>query len=315
MLVVALAGAWRLSAQEVTAGVGAMRGSDTGESSYTWQLDYRSRLGRSWAWSASWINEGHVDGHHRDGIAGQIWVQPEWPKLPLALSLGAGAYGFFDTQAQPDRETRIRRGFGPIASMALTYYTEQPWFWRLTLAAIRPSRSINVNTLTFAAGYGLDATREALRPDPTQPLPRAISREITVLFGKSVSNATGREGFAAMVEYRASLARNWEWTLAALREGKTVDVNRDGATAQIWLVDSWRDRRFSLGIGAGGYYSRDRARPAGETREHLMGLVSPTAAWRFSDHGTLRVVWHRVISDDDRDTDADVFLLGIGRAW
>ncbi|MEY4941325.1 MAG: hypothetical protein RIQ93_3060 [Verrucomicrobiota bacterium] len=306
-----------LSAQEVTAGVGAMRSSDPSESSYAWQLDYRLRLGRDWAWSASWINEGHVDGHHRDGLASQLWGQPRWPTRPVALTFGLGAYGYFDTQQEPDRETRIQRGWGPIASVALTYYTAQPWFWRLTLNAIRPSRSIPVNTLTLAAGYALDGKGTVSLPHPSPPLApvETHSREINLLFGQSVVNATGRHAFAAMVEYRVAFRKNWEWTLAALREGNTGAVNRDGAVAEIWLVDSWQGRRFSLGIGAGGYYSHNRARVPGDRPQELFGIVSPTAAWRFADPWKLRVIWHRVISDDRHAADADVFLLGVGRGW
>lgn len=312
---VALAACLRLAGQEVTGGIGAMRSSDTAESSYAWHFDYRTQMGRDWAWSASWINEGHVDGHHRDGVAAQLWGQPRWPTAPFAFTFGLGAYGFFDTQHEPERETQIQRGWGPIASVALTHYSAPPWFWRLTANAIRPSRSINVNTVTLAAGYVLDDKREAFRADEMPARATTPSHEVTLLFGETVVNANGRQGFASMVEYRASLHKNWEWTLAALREGDTGAVSRDGAVAEIWLVDSWQRRRFSLGVGAGAYYSHNRSRVPGDRPQQLLAIVSPTVAWRFGEAWSLRALWHRVIADDRHDTDADVFLLGLGRVW
>ena len=45
----------------------------------------------------------------------------------------------------------------------------------------------------------------------------------------------------------------------------------------------------------------------------LPPLISPTVAVRLSDHGIIRAVWHRVVTNDNRDS--DVFLIGAGHRW
>src|SRR4051812_41153689 len=44
------------------------------EMSYAWEIDYRHEFDRHFAWSASWLNEGHTASHHRDGFATQAWI-------------------------------------------------------------------------------------------------------------------------------------------------------------------------------------------------------------------------------------------------
>jgi hypothetical protein len=307
------------NAQEIAVGAGAMQTPDSPQSSYAWHLDYRRRLGSRYAWSATWLNEGHVRGHHRDGVAAQMWAESRWPRLPVTLSLGLGVYHFFDTQQQADGDSQIQHAWSPIASLAATYYTTAPWFWRATINAITPVHGITVNTFTLALGYRLGAEPRPLRANPAAvpPSPTLASHppssEVSLLFGKSVVNASvGSRGIAATLEYRRKLAPHWEWTAAWIQEGDAVVIDRQGAATQVWLVDASHGR-LTLGFGAGLYFNFDRDRPSDTSQYHCMGLLSPTVAWRLSEDWLARVIWHRVISDYHRDT--DVFLLGAGRRW
>jgi len=65
--------------------------------------------------------------------------------------------------------------------------------------------------------------------------------------------------------------------------------------------------RQPCGIGAGAYLAFDRK---GEEREILAGLVSLTAGYQFLESWVVRVNWHRVMVNYDRDT--DVILAGMG---
>jgi len=61
-------------------GMGGMmrsRNLDADDSSYSWQLEYRQPLGEHLAVSLSYLNEGHVPAHHRDGNALQLWATGE----------------------------------------------------------------------------------------------------------------------------------------------------------------------------------------------------------------------------------------------
>jgi len=66
-----------LRAQEFSLLAGPLVSKD--EDTYSWQATYREGLGRHAAWSFSWLNEGHIPNHHRDGQLAQLWG-----RLPLS---------------------------------------------------------------------------------------------------------------------------------------------------------------------------------------------------------------------------------------
>jgi len=67
--------------------------------SYSWDASYREGLGRYAAWSFSWVNEGHIPDHHRDGQALQFRGRLPLLSNRLELSAGVGPYRYFDTTA------------------------------------------------------------------------------------------------------------------------------------------------------------------------------------------------------------------------
>src|ERR1700743_545869 len=58
-------------AQEFSAFGGSSQVSNA--RTYTWALEYQEGLGRFFAVSFMWLNEGHVPDHHRDGRSVQFW--------------------------------------------------------------------------------------------------------------------------------------------------------------------------------------------------------------------------------------------------
>jgi hypothetical protein len=307
-----------LQAQELTVGAGAMHSPDSPQSSYAWHVDYRRRVAPSVAWSATWLNEGHVQQHHRDGIASQLWLESRWPHRPAAVALGLGAYYYFDTQQRPDGDSEIERGWAPILSLSLSHYTRGRWFGRLTVNTVLPADNITVNTLTLALGYRIGNEFGTTRGNPVAPVRQRESEphnELTVLAGKTVVNASvGDRGLAGSMEYRRHFSRHVQGTLSLLEEGDADVLHRRGTTAQAWLVDAWFERRLTLGLGGGVYYSRDgRREDAADRRGTWMGIVSPTVAFEIGDGWIARAIWHRVITKYHRDT--DVFLAGAGRRW
>lgn len=60
-------------ADSVSVLAGAMNSGKEDQSSYAWTLSYMHDLNEDLAVSFSWLNEGHVDDHHRDGHTFQLW--------------------------------------------------------------------------------------------------------------------------------------------------------------------------------------------------------------------------------------------------
>jgi len=89
--------AFPVAAQELTYFEGATNSIDSplklkGES-YAWKVEYRQGLGELFEFSYSWLNEGHVTAHHRDGSSLQLWARETIFDRRLSLALGAGAVG------------------------------------------------------------------------------------------------------------------------------------------------------------------------------------------------------------------------------
>lgn len=307
-------------AQHLTGSYGIADSPDSAKSSYSWQLDYRQDFGARYAWSAAWINEGHLPGHHRDGVTGQLWLRVPFNDGRFVLAFGAGPYHFFDTQNQASGDSIISRGWAPIGSVSLNYHPVARWYLRLTANTIRPSDDdITVNTVALGVGYRLWDEPESIgrrADDPRAEARREAENELTVMVGRTIVNAAVGEGATAMsVEYRRHVTPHVDWTLSWLNEGDPGAVRRQGLTAQVWVGRRFWNERLVLGLGGGLYYAVDRVRsdPPANDPENLMPIVSPTVGYRIATEWIARFVWHRAISDYHRDS--DVFLAGVGRRW
>ena len=306
-----------VSGQELSIGAGVMETPDSPRSSYAWLVEYRQNFSDHLAWSALWLNEGHITGHHRDGVGAQLWARKEFGER-WSLSAGVGAYHFFDTQPQFDGDSMIGRGWSPIASLSATYRLSPVWFTRLSYNAITPRHDFTSHTVLLSIGYYLDRTAKASSADAF--VRRDSRNELSVMAGRTIVNASrGDAATAYAIEYRRRLNSHYAWTLSWLDEGDAGEgaTHREGPTSQLWLVSSFLAEQLVIGLGAGVYYcvdrngGRDGAAPSRE--QEFLAMVSPTMAFRFSERWLARVVWHRVISNYHRDS--DVFLGGIGRRW
>ena len=304
---------------EISVATGAMSTPDSIKRSYTWQIEYRAEISRQFSWSLAWINEGHITGHHRDGLALQAWRNWRLFHDRWIGSIGVGGYQFFDTQALGPGNSRIQHGIAPVGSASLTYYYRSRWFWRMGANVIAPHNGITVNTIALGAGYVLKDQNDpagTARAGARGFSEWTTGAELTFFGGKTVVNANhGAPSLAASVEYRQGFARYWDWSVAWLHEGDPDVLDRDGVAAQVWLVGAFLGERLTLGLGAGLYYYNDEFRNnlTGGDEQTLGGLLSPTISYRFSAAWQTRFIWHRVICHYHRDT--DVFLLGLGRRW
>ena len=66
-------------AQEFSGFIGGMETPDVAGSTHAWQTESCREFLSAAACSLSWIHEGHVDNHHRDGSIGQAWVNLSLP--------------------------------------------------------------------------------------------------------------------------------------------------------------------------------------------------------------------------------------------
>lgn len=322
-----------LNAQELTALGGGMRTANLKESSYTWQLDYRHIFHPNFAMSIAYINEGHVVGHHRDGSAMEAWAQLPLAHGHLTLSAGVGAYYFYDTQGLPNGDSLNEHGSAPIFSVAATGYLSNRWFYRVLLNRIRPSHGLTTNTGAIGAGFWFGDERRPMAGHVGTPVAErayVTENELNVFGGQSVVNTLFSENaLAYAAEYRRGIARHVDWTLSYVHEGNPEVVRRSGVATQLWAVNTFKDERFAVGIGLGPYVYIDRKHPdshRGSTVGTPVGtiklpdnpaaitpLASLTFSVRWSEHWHSRVIWNRITTAYNRDS--DVFLVGFGYRW
>jgi len=305
-------------AGELSGLVGATESIDTGERSYAWQASFRHDFLRNFSASLSWINEGHLEAHKRDGFAVQGWGRVPLLDNRLSIGVGAGIYHYFDTKLLPDGDHENVHGWAPVYSLAATYYTERPWFVQVAVNHIHPESDLNSNTYLVGVGYRLWEETASPSGHGKAGLPaKTTGYEVMPFLGQVVVNRPDNDpGIGSGVEFRMGIDEYLDWTVTWLNEDVPGALHRAGLGTQIWLVDAFLARRITLGFGAGLYSFVDREPPpdSGESsRLDIAGLLTVTAGYRFSDHWFTRFNWNRVMSNDSRDT--DIFLLGFGYRW
>jgi len=286
------------------------------ETSYGWQLEYANALGEHAFASFSWLNEGHVSGHHRDGHAAQLWTRAQLLDRRLSLGAGIGPYRYYDTaRAELGGSYDDDHGWGLLYSGAATWYLEANWFLTLRANRTRTHGSSESTTLLVGMGFQLETPRS--RGPVTEPRENPESEtadEVSVFIGRSILNSFGSEGAnVAAVEYRHGLGTHVDGTLGWIYEGDNHVIRRQGVTAQLWVVRAFPRRRLTLGVGAGPYIAVTRCTNCDGTqqRAHTLAVaVTVGASYRFDPPWIARVSWNRLVTDYDRDS--DVILIGAG---
>jgi hypothetical protein len=284
-----------------------------GSRPHTWMyaLGYREALGEHSAWSVTYLDEGRVSVHKRDGFALQLWGREQLVARRLSVAAGVGPYIYWDTHLAAPVNTTIyadEHGVGTIASAAVTFYPCNRLFLRAQGNWVTAAR---MGTSAMAS-LGLGVRLEPSRPsEPESEVGRGDwllpGSEIAVLGGwGTLNSAVHSDAFAWSAEYRRGLTRSFEATVGWLDEGS--QVARAGLLAQLWAVRSFFADRLALGIGLGPYLARDHVADLGTTR--LDWLVSLTGRARVAPHWTVRWTFHRATTSYSRD--ADSLLIGVG---
>ena len=308
-----------LSAQELYALAGGQYTQSLKESTYSYSLEYLHNLGDYAYASFTWLNEGHVTDHHRDGYSPQIWLR--WPSSSrtFTLSAGVGPYRYYDTTfVSSTGAVTDAHDWGALFSVAAQWYLRAPWVLQLRYNYARTTTSISTNTLQIGIGYQFERSAE---PGPVPPSSYQLSTpraEVTLLGGDSIqNNFQSPHGVAWAVEYRERLTAYIDAIGTFLDEGDTHVVKRRGVAGQLALVREFLNHHADVGLAGGFYLARDRDYivPSDTvvglaTRTQVLGLLSMTMTWRFTRTLHLRAYWDRTLTTNGRDT--DLVLLGLG---
>ncbi len=304
LTVVSIAGA---TAQEISVFGGVMRNSETHTDPYVWQLEYMQGMSDHFAWSFSYLNEGHVPEHHRDGPLFQFWARTDVGQR-LSLGAGIGPYYYFDTTGASQGASYANdHGWGAVFSLAATWRVGGRWLMELRGNWVRTGSGADNISALAGIGYELEAPPVSEeRYSPEKP----ACNEVTLFFGQTIVNSFNSDkSTAAAIEYRRDFADlPLAWTATWLYEGDNGVERRNGLMTQLWLQRAFFDDRVTLGIGGGPFVVVDTYRPKDD--ETVVGVFSITAGYRLSAHWIMRLSWNRVVTN--YNSDADVILAGLG---
>jgi hypothetical protein len=301
-------------AQEVSVFGGAMKASGLNEHSYAWALDYRHGLGEHAAVTFSWLNEGHVTNHHRDGQTVQLWLRTSVLDRRLTFAAGAGPYVYYDTTRTVGMNFSDQHGWGAVYSLSATYYADNRLFYELRTNRAIANNSITTTSAIFGIGYQLDppATRGPLTEASSQGID-TTDNELAIFVGRTIVNSFNSErDVAKAIEYRRGLSEHIDWTVSWVNEGDTRLVRRNGVMTQLWAVREAFDHHVAIGVGLGPYLAINRhvLAASNPNPERLSAMIAVSAALRLPARTFLRASWNRVLTHYDRD--ADVVLIGLG---
>jgi hypothetical protein len=219
-------------------------------------MDYTEGIGEYLAGSFSWLNEGHIPDHHRDGPLVQVWARYPLMQRRVVFALGVGPYRYFDTEAADQGLSYANtHGWGVVYSARATWYSSKRWTANLQLNHVQVTDGPSTTAILLGIDYQLDM------PDTPGPrdfaLPRTqkvTNNEVTMMAGVTILNSLQSQTSAAeSIEYRRGLTNYLDATIGYLHEGNGLAARRDGATAQLWLTRAFFDDRLALGVGLGAY--------------------------------------------------------------
>ena len=277
-------------------------------------LSYRKTFAPHFAASLAYLNDAHFPGHHRDGIAAEAWL----PIVPLSdrftLSVGGGPFYYYDTVfARNNGGYADAHGWAWLASVDATI---QPWktgrwshlFFEGRVDYTSPSKSIETTSVGIGFGYrGLSDSHDS----DAEAAAGTAASEIVASYGKTVTNSfnsTAHTARAEAIDYRRHIWKELRVSIGLLNEDDTLLIRRNGITAEGWLEPSFNSDLWSIGAGFGFYTAIDKYRAA--PGRHISDVVSATLSLRPIDHLDIRLLWHRIVTDYNRD--ADILLWGVG---
>jgi hypothetical protein len=292
---------------------GAIQPGNSRERSYSWQLEYRQDLLKHLAAGISYLNEGHIREHHRDGYTAQLWGRTELLDYRLTLGAAVGPYFFLDTTKNSTPVGFSNdHGWKAMMSLAAAWHLENNVILELRSNWVEGQSGFDSASILAGIGYHFEP---ALEPQPSAQTRRlGPKNEITLFLGQTIANSLdSQKAIAAGLEYRRHVTRHVDWTFGGIYEGDNRLIRRDGIVTQLWAVQTLVEDTLQVGAGVGAYFDighyNNPFNGANDDR-FVSAIVTLTGSYFFAPQWGVRASWNRVVTNYERDT--DVILAGLG---
>jgi hypothetical protein len=294
--------------------------STSNPGTYQWHLDYQQGINKHWYFETGWVNDGHIPGHLRDGIAAQIGIRTSLWSPRFEVGVATGVDRFYDTTNDSSNAGNFSdvQGFLLLTSAQLSYYFGHRWIARPQVNyELAPPKSYDAMSVLLGVGYQLQPSEHpGSRESPIAQTSFTTGNEVTAFVGQTVPNggSSDPKGIAGMAEYRHGVWKYFDWTLSYIYQGDNDVIVRNGFATQIWPARKFGPVELALGFGI--FFAADQkyTPPPGQPGKGAVSLlVSPTVAYRFGEHWLARFMWNRTVTTYNENT--DFFGLGLGYRW
>ncbi|MES1195344.1 MAG: hypothetical protein ABUL58_00160, partial [Steroidobacter sp.] len=277
-----------IQGEEIIALAGATDTDDHTHDSYGWQFGFDRSFSRHVGGSLSWTNEGHLLGHHRDGVSVQLWINDFKLHEGITFALGLGPYVYFDTQpSSAQRGYEDIHGVGGILSSDIAFRVAGPWSLHFDVNTIYTPGNTSTYALLLGAGYGFGTRQEEGGRQPTRPVQG--HQEVQLFGGKVIFNdLDSRERQAIGVDYRFECTDWVAWSATWWYSPAGQNGRHNRIASEVWLVDHLKHQPVSLSAGIGVYDRLGAAHyDSGNAGSDMNGLFSLRGDWHWTPHTSL----------------------------
>jgi hypothetical protein len=137
---------------------GQIENTATHDDSLNWGgVGYLEGLREHVAVGLTYLNEGHISDHLRDGFAPQLWLRTNVMNRQPSLAVGIGPYYYFETVLTNRNDSFDAHGWGAMSSMTVTLYRESRFLFQIRGNRINTVNGFNTASVMGGVGYQLDA--------------------------------------------------------------------------------------------------------------------------------------------------------------
>jgi hypothetical protein len=284
-----------------------------GHSTYNWQLEYQQRLDERLSASLSWINEGHILQHRRDGATAQLWLlQPVARRLKVGVAVGP--YLYFDTVPNDeDKGYGDHHGLGVAATGGLWWQVWGPLDLELRVTGLWVQGDINTRSAMLGAGYRFTNFLERTRPAGERATAahdwQDGSQTISVIAGVSTLNSLAIRSWNTYgLDYQYGLG-SWYGVAATGVVDSGTHSPHDRVAVQARIFRRIEDSPLTLTAGVGPAVTLIQS--GSPSQEPVEGMLLLRAAWNLTQRLSLQASWFRTFTEDDHDLD----IITGGLAW
>ncbi len=309
------------SAQEFTGLIGPQFDqSAAARTTYQWRLDYQQGISEHWYFETGWVNDGHIPGHARDGIAAQIGLRSTFGTKRFTFGIATGVDRFYDTTNDTSNAGNFSdvQGWLWLTTAQISYFGKDRFVYRIQVnEELAPPKTFDALSVLIGIGYQLQApVGDVYNHAPIAQTSFTTGNQITALIGQTVPNGGSADpkGVSGMGEYRHGVWKYFDLTFSYIYQGDNAVLSRNGIGVQIWPTRKFGPVALGLGFGAFFAVDYDYSPPPGtKKKDAVAGLVSPTVAYDIGDHWLARFIWNRTVTTYNENT--DFFGVGLGYRW